>query len=309
MEAGRMNGKSRETGQRNPAYDYDPEELIPIVSELVWKYAGSDSTSVTYETAQTLMEAVLYCLREYEQASPASPVLREVSVRERYETGAELVSHKAECIRRLFNEMAEDFEDYGVRSLYDTVQKGIPQFLRRYQVRFCPQDTILTLDYPILADCSSLCGADAVFRYLSSVRTEQRFLAGFDRNYIVSVLEKYSPQYRDMVENICGIILADIIGRIAIRKPFEEAGFLEKEYQQLREIFGGKTVEETEKDIGGFIRAMIRQFYGNDANMAEYLCLAARDTAVRINGAVSCGCLDRIFLSHEHCSDTLWAGF
>ena len=43
------------------------EELLPIVAKLSEKYTGGDSTSVTYETAQELMEAVLYCVREYEQ--------------------------------------------------------------------------------------------------------------------------------------------------------------------------------------------------------------------------------------------------
>ena len=45
--------------------DYQMEELLPIVSELAQKYAGYESTSVTYEKAQSLMEAVLFCLNEY----------------------------------------------------------------------------------------------------------------------------------------------------------------------------------------------------------------------------------------------------
>ena len=44
--------------------DYEMEELIPLVKELCDRYTGKESTSVTYEAAQQLMEAVLYCIHE-----------------------------------------------------------------------------------------------------------------------------------------------------------------------------------------------------------------------------------------------------
>ena len=43
--------------------DYTMEELLPVVGKLTEKYTSLSSTSVTYETAQQLMGAVLYCLR------------------------------------------------------------------------------------------------------------------------------------------------------------------------------------------------------------------------------------------------------
>ncbi len=279
---------------------YNPEDLLSIVSELAWKYSGNESTSITYETAQTLMEAVLYCMEEYARSGGASPARKNTTVREQYDTGLGLVTEKVQRIRSLFNGMAESFDDYGVRCLYDTVQKGIPQFLRRYQVRFCPQDTILTLDYPILEDRSSrngsCSGADAIYRYLCAIRTEQHFLGRLDRNYIVSVLESYDPGYRDMMENICAIVLANVIGHIAIWKPLEETGFREEEYGQLAECFGGKTAEETEKAVRRFIQIIIERLYGNDAEMQEYLCRSARDLSVRIGAAGSGGRWDRVFL-------------
>ena len=40
---------------------------MPIVAELADKYTGKESTSITYEKARQLMEAVLYCIHEYEE--------------------------------------------------------------------------------------------------------------------------------------------------------------------------------------------------------------------------------------------------
>ena len=221
--------------------DYQMEELLPIVSELAQKYAGYESTSITYEKAQSLMEAVLFCLSEYNGSATDSLVQRDISVKEQYSIGAKLLSEKVENIRKIFNEVSFQFEDFGVKCLYDTVQKGIPQFLKWYDIKFCPQNTILTLDYPLLIDCSSLTGADAVYKYIQAIQTEQIFLGKFDRNYVMLVLEKYNSEYSDMIENICSIVLTNIIGHIAIKKPFNDIDFLYEEYLQLSKIFAGKS--------------------------------------------------------------------
>ena len=39
---------------------YSSEELIPIVMELAAEWGGMEHSSITYEKAQELMEAVLY---------------------------------------------------------------------------------------------------------------------------------------------------------------------------------------------------------------------------------------------------------
>lgn len=206
--------------------DYQMEELLPVVSELAQKYAGYESTSITYEKAQSLMEAVLFCLNEYNTSymNMNSLVYKDIPVTEQYNIGVKLLYEKVENIREIFNKISLQFEDFGVKCLYDTVQKGIPQFLKWYDIRFCPQDTILTLDYPLLIDLSSLSGADAVYEYIRAIRAEQIFLRALDRNYITSVLEIYDSEYREMIENICSIVLTNMIGHIAIKKPFHEIG-------------------------------------------------------------------------------------
>ncbi|MDE5866091.1 MAG: hypothetical protein K2H31_05775, partial [Lachnospiraceae bacterium] len=187
--------------------DYQMDELLPIVSELAQKYTGYESTSVTYEKAQSLMEAVLFCLSEYNNSCATGLANKDISVKEQYNIGAKLLFEKVDDIRKIYNEISLQFEDFGVKCLYDTIQKGIPHFLKCYDIKFCPQNTILTLDYPLLIDCSSLKGADAVYEYIRAIQIEQIFLSAFDRNYVISVLEKYDSEYRYMIENICSIVL------------------------------------------------------------------------------------------------------
>ena len=44
--------------------EYQLEELLPITAWLADKYTSKESSSVTYDTAQMLMEAVIYCVKE-----------------------------------------------------------------------------------------------------------------------------------------------------------------------------------------------------------------------------------------------------
>lgn len=276
--------------------DGQMEELLPIVSELAQEYAGYESTSITYEKAQSLMEAVLFCLNEYNNSDTSSLVQGNISVKEQYNIGAGLLSEKVENIRNIFNEISFQFEDYGVKCLYDTVQKGIPQFLKWYDIKFCPQNTILTLDYPLLIDCSSLAGADAVYKYIRAIQTEQIFLGRLDRNYVRLILEKYNPEYQNMIENICSIVLTNIIGHIAIKKSFHEIEFLNEEYLQLSKLFAGKSISDTENVIKPLIQKIVNQFYEGETDMLEYLCHETNNIAVRIYTANQYEQLNRVFV-------------
>lgn len=276
--------------------DYKMEELLPIVSELAQKYTGCESTSITYEKAQSLMDAVLYCLDEYRNSCTNSLVDKNVSVKEQYNIGASLILEKVNSIREIFNAVSLQFDDFGVKYLCNIIQKGIPQFLKWYDIKFCPQDTILTLDYPLLIDCSSLTGADAVYKYIKAIRIEQSFLSLFDRNYVISVLENYNSEYQDMPENICSIVLMNTIGHIAVKKPFHDAYFLHEEYLQLSEIFKGKSISDIENIVKIFIEETVRRFYKDNTDMLEYLWCETNNIAARIYTANQYGELSRVFV-------------
>lgn len=73
---------------------YSLEELLPIVSEAAAKYGDYEHSSITYEKAQMLMEAVLYCINEYYSDSSHSLLAASVSAKEAYQHGQDIVIHK-----------------------------------------------------------------------------------------------------------------------------------------------------------------------------------------------------------------------
>ena len=195
---------------------YTMEELVPLVGELAGSYAGYESSSISYEKAQQLMKAVLYCIQEA-QEMPAGSQRKEVrnveknSAKQTYRIGLDLVKKKVSGALQLFNTITEDFYSAGNRVLEDTVLKGMPAFFQYYDAQYAPQDTILTLDYPVLNDLSACSGIDAIYEYLRCIELEQHFLKESDEQMVLAALERRGFGDPLQIGNLCEAVLEDRI--------------------------------------------------------------------------------------------------
>lgn len=183
---------------------YKMEELLPLAGRLAERYTAYESTSVTYEKAEQLMGAVLYCIREGEEADRGLPSAgNSLPAKEAYERGLRAVRQKTRDALNLYHTLLPDFCAYGNTFLYDTVVKGLPEFFRWYDTEFCPQDTILTLDYPVEQDLSGCCGVDKIWKYIRCILLEQQYLARFSQQYVIEMLKEWNPSYMDTPVNLC----------------------------------------------------------------------------------------------------------
>lgn len=229
---------------------YTMEELLPVVRKLAEKYTSREHTSVSYETAEMLMEAVLYCIREAETASCDSPSAGAPSAgasavtlsagasadissagalpagtlpaEQAYAVGAAAVREKVNAALSLYNEMIPDFLCYENRCLLDTFVRGMPEFFKWYDIRFKPQDTILTLDYPVLRNLSKYSGIDRIYEYILCIRLEQEFLSMFPEDYVIRLLSQGNGDYRDRTENLCEIVLTSLAKHMLDEPPLTE---------------------------------------------------------------------------------------
>ena len=186
--------------------NFEPQELIPIVAELTDMYTKGESTSVTYEAAQHLMEAVLYCIHEAEALGGL--VTEKPDARTLYEAGYQEVLSKLERTKEKYKALISNFSSYGNRNLNDTVLKAIPGFFKLYNPRFSPQDTIITMDYPTVVPIQDKSGIDAIEEYVDKIAAEQHFLSSFAPGYVEEVLKSYTPDYRNQFFNLSDIILS-----------------------------------------------------------------------------------------------------
>ena len=232
------------------------------------------------------MEAVLYSIREEEKAEQFSLVQKDGLPAERmYAMGARRVREKTKEALALYNEMMLQFSGYGNKCLEDTVVKGLPEFFKWYDCKYEPQNTILTLDYPVLSDLSELTGIDKIYDYISCIELEQRFLNKFSPEYVTEVLFKYDKQYRLMIENLCEIILMNIIGHIVAGKNISLLHFEPEEYSKMQTWIQRESLDDLREKIRNAVRAFIQEYYGEDEKLIEYFYKAVDSISVRMKCA------------------------
>ena len=185
---------------------YSMEELLPVVSTLVEEYTGKESSSVTYERARQLMEAVIYCIAHMDTKD--SPVAKDgaLSARDAYHMGYDAVVEKVEESLRKYNAMMEFFDCYGNRNYQYTVEKALPGFFMHYDPKFAPMDHIITMDYPIFNIDSQGEGIDIIAQYIGCIWEEQIYLRQYPREYVVEMLRSFHPRYEGEFFNLREIL-------------------------------------------------------------------------------------------------------
>ena len=266
--------------------DYEMEELVPIVGKLAEKYTAHESTSITYEKAEQLMGAVLYCIHELWEISENAPSLNEkIPAQRAYEIGAECVKKKTEKALDLYNRVLPEFCHYENKCLYDTFVKGIPEFFKWYDIQFEPQNTILTLDYPLLKDISEYTGIDKIFEFIKSIGLEQKFLKLFPAGYVINILSKDNRNWQESMDNICEIVFTHVIGHIMLGKSLKVIELKENDYFYMQEMFEQTALEDIKKHLEVALEIFIKNYYENDRELLNYLSDSIGGIVVRLKNA------------------------
>lgn len=269
---------------------YEIEDLVPIVAKLAEGYTSKESSSISYDRAQQLMEAVLYSIREGEGAEQFSLAQKdELSPEKMYEIGAKRVEEKTKETLNLYNEMMAHFSSYENKCLDDTVVKGLPEFFKWYDCKYEPQNTILTLDYPVLIENPEHTGIDKICDYVLCIQLEQKFLNQFSSEYVIEILSKFNKHYRVMIENICEIVLMNVICHIVAEKKISILDFEPEEYLKLQALIQMETPSDLRDKLKNAINVLIREYYENDENLMEYLYKAVDNISVRMKTAADNG--------------------
>lgn len=292
------------------------EEILPILAELTRKYTSGDSTSVSKERAETLLEAVIYCMNEAvtgqvedgdRESLPAGTgrPFDGWPAEKLYRYGYGMVMKKVMSAKEIYESLLPEFSDYGNPAYQDTVIRAMPEFFRRYDVRFAPQNHLLMLDYPLLrAVPGDWTGVDRIHQYLLQTSLEQEFLNFFPKEYVREVLDRFHPGNRELILNICSVLLKNMLGHVLVhklfdgKKPFDngDQGFSESELAELTErtAFLGK--EELKQVLTNALTVVFAVWGEGADDLRSYFSGYMGECAVEISMAAENGCLDRVFL-------------
>ena len=199
--------------------------------------------------------------------------------------GAAYVRDKTGKALDLYNRILPEFCHYENKCLYDTFVKGIPEFFKWYDIQFEPQNTILTLDYPLLKDISEYTGIDKIFEFIKAIGLEQIFLKLFPAGYVINILSKDNRNWQESMDNICEIVFIHVIGHIILGKSLTVIELEEDDYSYMQKIFKQATLEDIKKQLTTALEIFIKNYYENDRELLNYLSGAISGIVVRLKNA------------------------
>ena len=260
--------------------DYQMEELIPIVAGLTQEYTSKQSTSVSYDRARQLMEAVIYCINLNEEGNQLAKA-EAMTAKEAYALGFEILLTKVKKAQHAYNEMIVNFEAYENENYYDTVTKAISVFFIYYDVKFAPQETIITMDYPTICPVNQLVGISAIEKYIDYISIEQAFLGALPKEFVIQTLTNYQASYRKQFYNICNIVLRHILKYMLIGKKLGTV-LTQEDYGKIKHIISLKNKTELKAIFSDFLEKLVCEKYNNNLRMFDYLKRDIEDFVVEV---------------------------
>ena len=199
----------------------NPEETAAVQSrmmqmlgeEILYQTHGK-SSSVTAETAQSLLESMLYCVTAYLNTLPEPAfALKTRDLGELYQNGLELIKRYMLDARVLLQEVKATRVQTDLIAYNHTIDCAIPEFFDSYDPRFEAQSTVCLIDYPLSEDDMSITGVVYIINYLTELKKENAFCAKYSKNHIRALLlthgVKHHLDYREMLVNIPELIKED----------------------------------------------------------------------------------------------------
>ncbi|SDX43252.1 DUF6179 domain-containing protein [Eubacterium barkeri] len=274
----------------------NPESLIPIVSSLANRYTKGRSTSLSYEMANQLMEAVLYCIKAYQghgDPSFPTPILDPALA---YERGYALILSKTHQCKRLYEKLLIIFDDFRCLNCGSTVKEGIPAFFNTYDPLFNPQDHRLTLDYPALIHPNALVGVDAIHQYLTHLNLEWQFLSAFDSHGVCRLLSRTTRDYQNLfLGNICETVLLTVLGCLLIGEDGASLSLNARQIHDLTEILSPLSQSEIEKNLHHLTEVLCLQVFPRVQDLPPYLFSILPSFAARLHQGVISHSLEGVF--------------
>ncbi len=157
---------------------YDMDDLVPIVAMLTEKYTGHDSSSVTYEKANSADGGSSVLHPEVQNGGEGILVSQQQSAMQAYRTGYSGAQKDGGTACLLRTQEKAGFVRMGMY-ICGYIAEGDSGFFEHMTKYLSAQNTILTLDYPILVDVSQYQGIDCVICMSEISHRKQLFLAKF----------------------------------------------------------------------------------------------------------------------------------
>lgn len=276
-------------------------QCIQLLAKQTECYTGGDSSSVKVETAQSIMLSIFYTvgsyLKSFSDVDMSIEILRQKPLLEMYQNGKKIIRIQLDCAKELYDKIQMDniiTENYAYN---DTLQKGIQIFFNSYDVDYAANDTPASIDYPLSNDKMDLVGIDYISSYLEKLFLENQFCKNFTEHDIECLLRGYNDNYKDLLINIFGLVLTNLVGSLLAKKNKLQLDIKPFDRQYIQEKLGNMSINELDIILHEASDKICKVFNISDRLLQKHIFATVMDLQGRVKNALENNRLDSIFIS------------
>lgn len=261
------------------------------------KYNGIDSTSITIEKAQDILESMLYTIGVATENGAAKEEILNGSLSLLLDRGRVILKGKQKSVKVEWKLLCRELPRIPNVYFLSTME-NLGLFFDSYDIYFAAHHTSESIDYwPLCPIPETVKGISYIEEYIHRIQIENDYLNCFEREDVISLCEKYVPDYREALFNLCEPVLTNAIGLSLIGKEVQGLHISAAQREDIYQMLVGRTEKEICDMIKESVLSACRQIGMTAENETDYLIGAATGLGARIREALKHRDLSGIFLS------------
>ncbi|MBZ9686651.1 DUF6179 domain-containing protein [Clostridium estertheticum] len=283
-------------------------QSLQLLSKRIERYTDGESSSVKVETAESIMQSIFYCVGSYLKSFPdidmSIEVLKQKPLLELYLNGKKTIDLQLECAKELLCEIQNDSVVTDNYAYNDTIQNGLQVFFTSYDVDFAAHDTPASIDYPLSNDNMELVGIDYIDSYLKKLSLENKFCKNFTEHDIHCLLRGYDENYKDLLINIFGLVLTNLVGSLLANKTTLQLKIEPSDRVFLQQKLGGLSKDKLDTMLQCAARRLCTELNISERILQKHIAATVMELSERVKNALENNRLESIFISlKENCAE------
>lgn len=184
------------------------ESFARLMAHVAGLYCAGGSSSVSAFEAHELAMSVAFALGIADATPEEAAIVLDVDDPVAlWHEGVRALQRRTDAALALWRDVVATMPPIHNVALRDTLA-SLGELRRRYDVHFAAHEVPCDIDYQLSEPVDpGLLGIDYVEAYLARLLVEARWIARFDVESCIAVLERACPDYRGLHVNLCDLLL------------------------------------------------------------------------------------------------------
>lgn len=282
-------------------------QIMFILKDLIMRYTKGESTSVTVETAEKILNSIYYSIDAYTESlhNPEDGIalLKTKKMKEIYEKGFELIKSCVSETKMLYERILKNKLNVPLEEYNLTIDEAFPDFFRKYGMVFDAHDTMASIDYPLVFDDMNIRGIFYIKHYLENLETETEFCKLYTKEDIIKVLANYgriySIDYRTSLINLFEILINNSIFSVMSGNNGDTLTISKPQYDFLNSKLSSSSPNEINSLFDEATEKIIKGCCIKQPKLIDYIRKYKAILLVRVLSAVENGSLHNLILTDE----------